>query len=69
MKKYGIVLADGGQQIGLIVAHNMDQALHMFAKKMRVMKWAYVKGWRFAHIGSAPYIVTDKNIQITAFEY
>ena len=69
MKKYGIVLADGGQQIALIVAHDMDQAIHIFAKKMRHMKWAYNKGFRYAHIGTAPYIVTDKHVQITAFEY
>ena len=67
MKKYGIVLADNGQQIGFIVADNMDNAIRKFGNKLP--KWAYNFRWMYAHIGSAPYIVTDTGIQITAFEY
>ncbi len=69
MKKhfYGIVNADNGQQIGFIPADSMRAALEKFAEKMPA--WAYEKNWMFAHIGDAPYIVTDTVTIITAFEY
>ena len=67
MNKYGIVNADNGIQIGFIIADTMENALIKFSRKMP--KWAYKFNWMFAHIGSAPYIVTDTMVRITAFEY
>ena len=68
MKKFGIVNADnGGIQYAMIVSDSMENALEKFANKMPKCLYDFV--WMFAHIGDAPYIVTDKAIRITAFEY
>ena len=64
---YGIVYADGGEQIAEIKAETMDEALRIFAGQMP--RDLYKSGWEFTSIGSAPYIVTDTMIEITAFEY
>ena len=67
IRRYGIVDADNGQQYAMISADSMENALRKFGKKLP--KWAYDFRYIYANIGAAPYIVTDKMIRFTAFEY
>lgn len=67
MKLYGIVNANNGKQYAAIAADSMENALEKFAAKLPA--WSYDFRWMFAHIGAAPYIVTDKLVSFTAFEY
>lgn len=67
MKTFGIVYAEGGEEITTIEAETMEDAMITFSKQMP--QDLYKSLWIFSCIGTAPYIVTDTMIEITACEY
>ena len=67
MKTFAIVNADDGEQLfAYIVSDCLENALDIYARQMD--NSLYDSAWMHAHIGSAPYIVTDKVVLITGYE-
>lgn len=67
MQKFGIVIADNGEELlDEVVANSEEEALKIFADNHHEF---YKDEWIIGHIGTAPYLLTDTVNVITAFAY